>query len=728
MKQLLQSLKTGETYVADVPVPTVRRGTVLIRTGASLVSAGTERMVVDFAQKSLVGKARSRPDLVRQVLDKARREGILTTVDAAFNRLDQPMPLGYSSAGTIVRVGSDVQGFKVGDRVACAGGNWAVHAEFAEVPQNLVCKLPDNVSFEHAAFTTLGAIALHGFRLANAQLGERVAVIGLGLLGQLSVGIARAAGCRVFGIDLDPARVELANRRGAAAVARDQAEEAAAAFTSAHGFDAVLICADTTSDDPVNLAGAIARDRATVVAVGAVGLNLPRRSYFAKELTFLNSRSYGPGRYDPDYEEKGQDYPIGYVRWTEGRNLQSIVDLMADDRLDVASLISHRFPIENAPEAYDLITGKRDESFLGVLLTYHEQPVEDGILAVDQSTRPAVTAGPAGEVRLGVIGAGNFATAVMLPAVKKLAGVRMQGIASARGLNAQHAAQKFGFVYATGEEDRIFADQDINTVAILTRHDAHARQVLTALDTGKHVFCEKPLALNIEELAQIEARLAQTNGPLLMVGFNRRFAPLSIALAEFFHSRTEPMHISFRVNAGFLPPEHWLHDPEQGGGRIIGEGCHFVDYLTFLVGAPPVDVTVHGLPDAGRYREDNVQMTFSYPDGSIGTVSYLANGDKSAGKERVEVYCGGKVAVLEDFRTLETIHNGRRSVRKSRLRQDKGHGAIWEAFSRAILAGGEPPIPYSHLYGVTRATFAAVQALRTGLTIEIASLTVDDLD
>ncbi|HSQ18703.1 MAG TPA: zinc-binding alcohol dehydrogenase, partial [Anaerolineales bacterium] len=370
MKQLLQNLKNGQTTIAEVPAPVLRPGAVLVRTAASLVSAGTERMVVEFAEKSLVGKARSRPDLVRQTIDKARREGLLTTLEAVFNRLDQPMALGYSSAGTVIAVGAGVQGFHPGDRVACAGGGYAVHAEIALVPQNLLAHLPDNVDFESGAFTTLGAIALHGFRLAESQLGERVGVIGLGLLGLLAVGIAQAAGCQVFGVDLDPARVALAEQMGARAVLRPQAEEAAQAFTHGRGLDAILICADTPSADPVELAGVIARDRAKVVAVGAVGLSLPRKIYYEKELSFINSRSYGPGRYDPAYEEKGQDYPPGYVRWTEGRNLQAFADLLASRRLDVTPLISHRFPIDQAPEAYELITGKRKEPFLGVLLTY----------------------------------------------------------------------------------------------------------------------------------------------------------------------------------------------------------------------------------------------------------------------------------------------------------------------------------------------------------------------
>ena len=718
MKQLLQNLRTGETLVAEVPMPTPQAGEALVRTAASLVSAGTERMLVEFAEKSLLGKARSRPDLARQVLDKARREGVLTTLETAFNRLDQPMPLGYSSAGTIAALGEGMQGFHVGQRVACAGGGYAVHAEYVCVPRNLLAPLPDRVDFEPAAFTTLGAIALHGFRLAEMQLGERVAVIGLGLLGLLTVGIARAAGCQVLGIDLDAGRVALAEKMGAQAVLREQAEAAALGFSRGRGCDTVLICADTPSADPVELAGAIARDRARVVAAGAVGLHLPRKIYFEKELTFVNSRSYGPGRYDPAYEEGGQDYPIGYVRWTEGRNLEAFVDLLANGQIDVQPLISHRFPIEQALQAYDLITGKLGEPFLGVLLTYDSEPVTDVERDENEGRKPSTFNLQSETVKLGVLGAGNFATAVLLPALRKIPTVELAGIVSPSGLSAQHAANRFGFDYAGSDEARIMEDPQINTVAVLTRHHLHARQVMAALAAGKHVFCEKPLALNETELEEIQAVLS-AHPSLLMVGFNRRFAPLARRLRDFLDGRQEPLVAHYRVNAGYIPPNHWVHDPAQGGGRIIGEGCHFVDFLAFLAGDPPVSVTARALPDTSHYREDNAVLTFTFPDGSLGTLSYLSNGDKAFPKERVEVFCGGLVAVLDDYRSLETVQDGRRQVWRSRLRQDKGHQAEWEAFTAAITSGGPPPIPYLHLFGVTTATFAAVQALRSGETVSI---------
>jgi len=708
MKQLLQNLKDGKAVVLDVPAPTPLAGQALVRTAASLVSAGTERMVVSFAEKSLLGKARSRPDLARQVIEKARREGALPTLRAAFNRLDEPMALGYSSAGVIVRLGEGMEGFHVGQRVACAGGGYAVHAEYAAVPRALLTPLPDSVDFETAAFTTLGAIALHGFRLAEPQLGETIAVIGLGLLGLLTIQIAAAAGCRVLGIDIAPDRVQRASALGHQACSRQDAESAAQAFTANRGFDAVLICADTPSEDPVALAGALARDRGRVVAVGAVGLTLPRKIYYEKELSFINSRSYGPGRYDSSYEEEGHDYPLGYVRWTEGRNFEAMVELFASGKVKTAPLVTHRIPIERAAEAYEVITGKRKEPFLGVLLTYPSEQKSAPKTRIPFSRNHPPEEAPC---RLGVIGAGLFANATLLPALTKVQGISLIGIASRGGLHAAHSAKKFGFAYAASNAEEILNDETINTVAILTRHDEHTSLLLRALRAGKRVLVEKPLAISPEELDELETYLSENEStPMFSVGFNRRFAPLAQKLAAFFEGRAEPLSVHYRVNAGYLPLNHWLHDPKQGGGRIIGEGCHFIDFAAFLAGAPPVSVFARALPDGGKYREDNVSMSFAFPDGSFATIEYLANGDKSYPKERVEVFCGGKIAVLEDFRRLEVIANGRRKTYT--MAQDKGWRSEWESFVRASQQGGAPPIPYDHLFGVTRASFAAVRSLR----------------
>ena len=702
MKQVLQNMQDGKSTIENVPVPQPSKGTALVRTAASIVSAGTERMVVEFAEKSLMGKATSRPDLVKQVLDKARREGILQTIDATFNRLSQPMVLGYSSAGTIVALGEDMEGFQVGQRVACAGGNHAVHAEFGVIPKNLLTPLPDNVSFEEAAFTTLGAIALHGFRLSEPQLGEKVCIIGLGLLGLLAVEIANAAGCEVYGVDLNPERVALANQLDAKAFTREMAEDAIS------NCDIVLICADTASNDPVTLAPVLCRDRARVVAVGAVGLDLPRRDYYMKEISFINSRSYGPGRYDDTYEEEGIDYPIGFVRWTEGRNMQAIVDLMASGKMDITPLISHRFPIEEAAEAYNLITEMKTP-FLGVLLKYAENaPVERKIAIESTKIRPAMP------VKLGILGAGNFASATMLPALKKNDQVELVSITSGSGVNAKHLAKKFKIQNACSAEEEILTDSTVNTVAILTRHNLHYVQTMAALRAGKNVFCEKPLGLTIEQIETIQKEASREDAPYLMVGFNRRFAPLAQKMKTFIEKSTEPKLVHYRVNAGFIPANHWTQDVAQGGGRIIGEGCHFIDFVAHMIGAKMTSIQTVGLEDGTRYHEDNVHITMEFEDGSIGLVTYLANGDKAFAKERVEIFTGGRIAVLNDYRSLELVANGSRKVEKSRLRQDKGHAAEWVAFAQAIATGSPPPISLDDLITVSKASILAVESLRDG--------------
>ena len=508
-----------------------------------------------------------------------------------------------------------------------------------------------------------------------------------------------------MGIDIDPKRVALASSLGIESVRRANAVDASQAFTANRGFDIVLICADTSSNDPVELAALIARDRARIVATGAVGLNIPRKIYYEKELSFINSRSYGPGRYDFSYEEDGKDYPLGYVRWTEGRNFESVVELVASGKLKTAPLITHHFPIEQAAQAYEIITGKTKKPFLGVLLTYDQEKEIKSEKIGFRSVRTQSSS-----LKLGVLGAGLYANATLLPAIKNVSGIELVGIASSGGLHAQHSGKKFGFAYATSSDDEIVNDANINTVAILTCHDTHADLVIKALKAGKNVFVEKPLAVDSKQLTAISKVLSTTNHQLLTVGFNRRFAPLAQQLFDFYNDHTEPMHIHYRVNAGYIPLNHWTQDPALGGGRIIGEACHFIDFITFLVGAAPVSVTAHALPDNGKYREDNVSMTFIFPDGSIGVVDYLANGDKSFPKERVEVFCSGRIAVLDDFRALELVENGNRRTIKGT--QDKGWKNEMIAFTKAIRTGGEAPIPYEQLIGVTKASFVAKKSLK----------------
>jgi len=712
MKQLIQNMRNGKTQVAEVPTPHAKPGTALVQVASSLVSAGTERMLVEFSEKSLLGKARSRPDLMKQVLEKAQREGIVPTLESAFNRLDQPMSLGYSSAGTVVEIGKGLTGIKVGDRVACAGANHAVHAEYNIVPKNLLTKIPDEVDFDSAAFTTLGSIALHGFRLAKPQLEDNVCIIGLGLLGLLAGKISLAAGCRVFGVDLDSKRVALARKEGINAVLRKDVSTSADTFTNSHGFDCVLICADSKTNDPIDLAAVLARERGRIVALGAVGLGLTRKPFYDKELFFQVSRSYGPGRYDLEYEENGRDYPYGFVRWSEGRNLAAFVDLIARGKIEVKSLITHRFLIDKAENAYSLITGKDHDLFLGVLLIYpvSRQAKVKSLVEIQPIPRSI----SANEIRVGVLGAGNYANATFLPTMNKVGGTSPVGIASGSGMSAAHSARKFGFQFATASTADIITDKNINTVVILTRHDQHAEQTVESLKKGKNVFCEKPLAMNEKQLDSIRAELTKKNSPLLTVGFNRRFAPLSQKLSEFLENRSEPFMATYRVNAGFLAANHWSNDPVQGGGRLLAEGCHFIDYLCFLAKEIPVSVQTFQLPDKGKYNQDNLLVVLTFPDGSLGNIIYLANGDKSMSKEYVEVFCEGKVAVLNDYRSLFLVNNGSRKMFKQPWRQDKGHAAIWKAFLESIHGRRDLPIPLAEIFGVHRATFTAVKSLSSG--------------
>ena len=723
MKQVLQHVGTGEIGVTEVPVPKALAGCVLVRIAASLVSAGTERASHEFASKNLWQKARARPDLVRDVINKVRRDGIVSAVAAVRSRLDQPSALGYSSAGTVVASGEGLPDVRVGDRIACAGAGYAVHAEFACVPRLLVAKIPHDsgVSFEQAAFTTVGAVALHGIRTADVKLGDTVAVIGLGLLGQLTVQLLKAAGCRVLAMDIAPERAELALRMGADAVSVSGGalHDLCLQHSANHGADAVLITAETASSDPVNLAGEVARDRAIVVAVGTVGLDIQRSLYYGKELDFRISRSYGPGRYDSAYEQKGRDYPIGYVRWTETRNMEAFLQLLSEGKLNLEALISHRFPIEHAKHAYELISGKAQEPYLGVLITYPEPAEQSRQCELVERTRIAACGGEK-SMRVGVLGAGIFALGTLLPALKRVGDVELIGVCAANGSRARHAAEKFGFRYCATDEQKVLSDPNLNAVIIATRHHLHAQQVLAAMRAGKHVFCEKPLCLSEAQLAEIlrayEGRLA---GTVLMIGFNRRFAPMALRMRDFLKQSDEPLAMHYRVNAGPIAPDHWVNDPEQGGGRLLGEVCHFVDFLTFLTGAPPIEVHTRSLADLGPSSADNLVISLQFADGSQGTISYLTNGDRACSKERVEAFSGGAVAVLEDFRRLELVRHGRKQVIRSFLRQDKGHRAELEAFASAIRTGGQAPISLEDIVAVTLATLCAAESRMSGQPVAV---------
>jgi len=722
MKQVLQYASSGQIEIADVPAPRALPGCVLVRTAASLVSAGTERAATEFAAKNLLQKAMSRPDLVRSVLNKAQRNGALSAFSTARSRLDQPNSLGYSSAGTIVEIGDGVNDLRPGDRVACAGAGCALHAEFASVPRLLAARVPDeNISFDEAAFTTLGAVALHGLRTAEAKLGEVIGVIGLGLVGQLTVQLLKTAGCRVIGFDPKNDRAVLASSLGADAVAVSANEfgDLCRQLSSGYGADAVLITAETPDSGPVNLGAEVVRERGIVVAVGTVGMELQRPLFYQKEIDFRVSRSYGPGRYDSAYEQKGRDYPIGYVRWTENRNMQAFLGLLERHKMDVKSLITHRFDIENAHAAYELISGRSREPFLGVVIHYGEDAAQDASWRIIRNAGRAVLSKES-RLKIGVLGAGAFATNTLIPAIKRGGSAELTATCAATGAHAQHAARKFGFRYSSTDEREVLNHPDINTVAIATRHDLHARQVIAALRAGKHVFCEKPLCLTEEELGEISACKSETRDQqILMVGFNRRFAPMIRKIKEFLSDIREPLAMHYRVNAGPVPREHWTRDPETGGGRILGEACHFLDLLAFLAGSPIVDVHTQALANSGRYGDENMVISLQFANGSQGILSYLANGDTRCSKERLEIFGGEAVAILDDFRRLELIRHGKKRVFRSRLRQDKGHRRAWEEFSSAILNGREAPIPFDEIVRTTSATFAALESRRKGKAIAL---------
>lgn len=711
MKQVTQSLRTGELAVSEVPPPSLKSRGILVRSGASLVSAGTERMVIDFAEKNLLDKARARPDLVRQVMDKAQREGIFLTVETVRNRLDQPLPLGYSSAGLVTEIGIAAGNFQIGDRVACAGSGYASHAEQAYVPRNLAVKLPNGVSYEAGAFATIGAIALQGIRQAEVTLGHSVAVIGLGLLGQLTVQLLKAAGCRVFGIDLNPQRVDLARSLGAdSALTNATARADGDSFTGGWGFDAVLITADTKSNDPVVLAGDLARDRAIIVAVGAVGMDIPRKVYYEKELDFRLSRSYGPGRYDTDYEEKGQDYPYGYVRWTEQRNIEAFLQLVAEAKVTVEPLISHRFSIDEATGAYDVISGKTSEPFLGVILTYDQERSLSDTIGLKAIVPTASS--PQSSITVGVLGAGNFVNATLLPAMKGIPGLVLRGVVSGSGLTARTAGDKFGFQYAAGEEAQLLDDDRINWLVVATRHDLHARQAIAGMRAGKDVFIEKPLALDREQLLRV-ARAEQETLQRVMVGFNRRFAPMVQEMKEFLGGHHHPLIATYRVNAGSIPRDHWIQDSDIGGGRIVGEACHFIDLLTFLIGSSITTVNATPIQTKAGPVDDEVVLTLTFADGSVGTVIYAAGGDKAFSKERIEVIGDGRVATMEDFRHLELVQDGKKTRRHERLRPNKGHRNEWEALVAVMRTGGATPISFAEIVETHLATYASVQSFLT---------------
>ncbi len=695
MKQIVQSLKTGSIEVSEVPVPNVLSGSLLIKTSKTLVSTGTERMLIEFGKASLMNKARQQPDKIKMVLDKISNDGFKPTIDSVLKKLDKPLTLGYCNVGTVNETGQGVKNFKKGDRVVSNGN----HAEVVNVPTNLCAKVPENVSDEEASFTALGAVALQGIRLVKPTLGEAVVVMGLGLVGLLTVQLLRANGCRVLGLDLDQEKLKIAKKFGADVCNVNEEDPLTLSdiFSRGRGVDAVIVTTSTKSDEPIHQAAQMCRKRARIVLVGVTGLKLSREDFFKKELTFQVSASYGPGRYDPNYEEKGQDYPLGFVRWTEQRNFEAVLDMMASGALDVKKLISHKFDISDAKKAYDIILSS--ETSLGILLSYPGIEINDNSKKIslfkNGKEKKLSKKNSNKKIRLSFLGAGNYATSILIPAFKN-AGVDFQTIASNSGVSGFHVGRKYGFLETTTDGNSLFNDENTDGIVITTRHDSHANFVLKALKYKKHVFVEKPLCLTLEELNKIEQELSDTK--ILMVGFNRRFSPQIKKIKNLLDEIIDPKAIVMTINAGKIQNDHWTQDINIGGGRILGEACHFIDLLRFLVGKPITKYQIEFM-DGSKKNTATIQLVFS--DGSIGTIHYFDNGPRSFPKERLEIFARGGALQLNNYRTLVGF-NWPGFKKMNLWHQDKGQNSCSKAFVDAILNANESPIPIDEIMEVSK--------------------------
>ena len=712
MKQVLQNLRSGETLVQEVPAPAVTRGAVLIQTRASLISAGTERMLVEFGQASLLGKARAQPEKVRQVLDKIRTDGLLPTMEAVFNRLDEPLPLGYSNVGTVIEVGEGVTEFAPGDRVVSNGP----HAEIVSVPRLLCAKVPDGVSDDQATFTVIASIGLQGVRLAQPQLGETVVVVGLGMIGLVTCQLLIASGCRVIATDVQTDRLAVADSYGCQTVRAgdDDPVAAALASTGGTGADAVIITAASKSDEIVHQSAQMCRKRGRIVLVGVVGLNLKRSDFYEKELSFQVSCSYGPGRYDPSYEQQGHDYPVGFVRWTEQRNFEAILSTLRSGKLDVAPLVTDRFELSEAVQAYRSV--QHDSNCLGVVLDYRPDVVPTRAVKIESGLSNASPGG----VITGVIGVGNYSKMTLLPALSKTDAVLKYVAGRSNGAAAQHLASKFGFEVATTDYRKSLDDDQVNAVVIATRHDSHGALTCEALAAHKHVFVEKPIALDVDQLRNVIEARRDFPDYQLMVGFNRRFSPHMQWIRERLLHRDSPIAINFTVNAGYIPPEAWVHDPRQGGGRIIGEACHFIDLVQFLTQSEVSSVAAHVMMNNGSPNEDVMSISLATEDGSVATINYFANGSKSYPKEQMEVFSSGRTIRMDNFRRTKAFGFGKTSGFRT-SRQDKGHRNAFKAFVEVAKSGGAPLISFGEIVNTTLASFAAATAAREGRIIKLSS-------
>lgn len=727
MKQLVYNAKMGGVHVVEVPPPQLHLSGVLVQNAYSLISTGTERSTLSERQMNLVSKAAKRPELVREVVDSFKHDGLVDTYHKVMNRLDKPTALGYCSAGVVLETSRDIEDLQPGDRVACAGSGYASHAEVVCIPKNLCIPLPPDVSLQEAAFTTLGAIAMQGIRQAEVTVGDYVAVIGLGLVGLLTVQILQASGCQIIGLDINPEALEHARACGAHATMRADDRQVASLvtrWTGGCGADRVIITAASSSNHPVELAGSIARDRGVVVVVGDVHMDVPRSLYYAKELTLKLSRSYGPGRYDPTYEEQGADYPIGYIRWTEKRNMLAFLQLVATKKIRLTSMISHVFAIEEAHQAYAIITGKTEATYLAILLDYHQEAAmsayADHASRVYLPSSKEASHSQDGHLQVSFVGAGEFAQHFLLPPLKHLHGLQLRGVSTARGLNAHTVARKFGFRFCTTDNAELLHDPETHCVFIATRHHLHAPLVVQALEQHKHVFVEKPLALSNAELEAIIAAYGQSRGEL-MVGFNRRFAPVLREAKHFFQPRQTPLVIHYRINAGFVPRTHWTQDPLEGGGRILGEVCHFVDTILYLTDAKPMTVYAETITSSNTdmVAADNVTITMKLSDGSLGIITYVALGESSIGKERIEIFGDNAVFILNDFKTAEFVQ---KNHKPKRLKvRSKGHREEVKAFIEALQAHGPAPAAFNSLVLTTLTTLTIQDSLSQKRPVDISS-------
>jgi len=708
MQQVTQQLKSGKMEILEAPFPALSPGHILVRNLFSVISAGTEGKTVTDARKGYISKARSRQKEVRQVMEMLKTQGFMDTYKLVMNKLEAPSPLGYSCAGKVIAVGEGVSRFKVGDNVACGA---APHADVVSVPVNLAVKVAENVDLRQAAFATIAAIAIQGIRQADIQMGSNCLIIGMGLIGQITCLILQASGIDPMGIDISEHQLEISKAAGIDNVynrKQEGVENIVHRHSNGYGADAVIITAGTASLDPVEFAGLVARPRAKVVVVGAVPTGFSRANYYKKELDLRMSCSYGPGRYDPGYEEKGIDYPIGYVRWTENRNMQSFVDLLALNRLNIEKLITHTFPLEKAPEAYDLILS-RQEPFAGILIQYDDQA------ELNKHIRLKETYFPPEDVNVGFVGAGSFAQGTLLPKMKGLC--NFVGVATGRGNTSRYVADKYGFSYCA-EPENLYADASINTVFVVTRHNLHAENVLKSIAHDKHVFVEKPLAMNEAELVKIRSAYGKKAScglqKHLMVGFNRRFAPPVIQAKKIFLPE-QPKSIMIRVNAGVMPTDHWVNDPVFGGGRVIGEACHFIDLAMHLSGSPIISVSAEAMSDTDNMN-NTVVINLKMKNGSAVSINYFSNGNKQISKEYIEIYCDGKVAVINDFREL--IFYGEK-IKKKKFKKDKGHGECVQAFLKAIKEGNPCPIPFEESWLSMLATFKVNQSILENRKIQV---------